>query len=74
MTEKSMTSSPAVKGAAAKNINFSWNKLRTLAHDLVRARLDKSGGRIRLLMLGLFVAYAGIAAKLALLGLSHDPP
>jgi cell division protein FtsI (penicillin-binding protein 3) len=72
MTEKSMTSSPAA--AAAKNTNLSWKRLRTLAHDLVRARLDRSGGRIRLLMLGLFVAYLGIAAKLVLLGLSHDPP
>jgi cell division protein FtsI (penicillin-binding protein 3) len=52
----------------------AWSRLRLVAHGLVRPRLDKSGGRIRLLMLGLFVAYAGIAARLVALGLSHDPP
>jgi cell division protein FtsI (penicillin-binding protein 3) len=51
-----------------------WNRMRRLAHDLVRPRLDKSGGRIRLIMLGLVVAYGAIAAKLVALGLSHDPP
>jgi cell division protein FtsI (penicillin-binding protein 3) len=54
--------------------NLSWKKLQTFAHDLVRTRLDKSGGRIRLLMLGLCVAYLGIGVKLILLGLSHDQP
>jgi cell division protein FtsI (penicillin-binding protein 3) len=57
-----------------KSMNFSWKKLTRLAHDLVRTRLDKSGGRIRLLMLGLCLAYVGIGVRLVLLGLSHDPP
>jgi cell division protein FtsI (penicillin-binding protein 3) len=48
--------------------------LATFAHDLVRTRLDKSGGRIRLLMVGLCLAYLGIAVRLVQLGLSHDPP
>ena len=74
MTENSMTPSPPDQPAAAMTINLFWKRLRTLAHELARARLDKSGGRIRLLMLGLLVAYAGVAAKLVLLGLSHDPP
>ncbi|HEV3045318.1 MAG TPA: penicillin-binding protein 2 [Roseiarcus sp.] len=41
---------------------------------MFRTRLDKSGGRIRFIALGLFLVYAGIAGKLVLLGLSHDPP
>ncbi|MGD0722586.1 MAG: penicillin-binding protein 2 [Roseiarcus sp.] len=52
----------------------AWSRLRRIAHGLVRPRPDKSGGRIRLLMLGLVVAYAGIAARLVALGVSHDPP
>jgi cell division protein FtsI (penicillin-binding protein 3) len=74
MTQESLTSSPPETATAARRMNLSWRRLRSLAHDLVRERLDKSGGRIRLLMLGLLVAYAGIAGKLVLLGLSHDPP
>jgi cell division protein FtsI (penicillin-binding protein 3) len=54
--------------------NLSWSRLATFAHDLVRTRLDKSGGRIRLLMLGLCLAYLGIGVRLVQLGLSHDPP
>ena len=74
MTQEPMTP-PATNGAALKkNMNSSWKKFGAFARDLVRTRLDKSGGRIRFLMLGLFVAYAGIGAKLVLLGLSHDPP
>jgi cell division protein FtsI (penicillin-binding protein 3) len=60
--------------ARATAVDFSWRRLAAFAHDLVRTRLDKSGGRIRLLMLGLFLAYVGIGARLVLLGLSHDPP
>ncbi len=74
MTEDPMTASPPDKPAGARSFAVSLVRLRSLGHDLLRARLDKSGGRIRLLMLGLFVAYAGVAAKLVLLGLSHDPP
>ena len=74
MTQESMTSPPTDGAASKKNLNSSWRKFGTFARNLVRTRLDKSGGRIRLLMLGMFVAYAGIGAKLVLLGLSHDPP
>jgi cell division protein FtsI (penicillin-binding protein 3) len=55
-------------------VSISWSGVARLAHDLVRTRLDKSGGRIRLLMLGMALAYVGIGAKLVLLGVSHDPP
>ena len=57
-----------------RSVNFSWAKAQSLARDLLRTRLDKSGGRIRLLMLGLCAAYIGIGVKLVLLGVSHDPP
>ena len=67
-------SSDAPKRSFSWKISFSWSGLKTFAHDLVRTRLDKSGGRIRLLMLGLCLAYVGIGVKLILLGLSHDPP
>jgi cell division protein FtsI (penicillin-binding protein 3) len=49
-------------------------RLGALARDVFRTRLDRSGGRIRLMALGLFVAYAGIGGRLALLGLSHEQP
>jgi len=85
MTEEPMTADPTPaagkKGVRLsrvelpwKNIDLSWKGLRGVASDLIRTRLDKSGGRIRLLMLGLFAAYIGIGAKLVLLGLSHDQP
>jgi cell division protein FtsI (penicillin-binding protein 3) len=48
--------------------------LGAVAREVFRTRLDKSGGRIRFIALGLFLVYAGIAGKLVLLGLSHDPP
>ncbi|HXW20216.1 MAG TPA: penicillin-binding protein 2 [Roseiarcus sp.] len=48
--------------------------LGAAARDIFRTRLDKSGARIRLIALGLFVAYAGIGGRLVLLGLSHEPP
>src|SRR5579863_3256556 len=72
MTEESTASSRTE--AVAKTIRLSWKTVRTLAHDLVRTRLDKSAGRIRLVMLGLCLAYLGIAVRLVMLGLSHDPP
>ncbi len=45
-----------------------------LATRLPLTRLDRSGSRIRAVVLGVFVAYAAIGAKLVALGLSHDPP
>ncbi len=49
-------------------------KLRAFARELLSTRLDRSGARIRTLALGLFAAYAAIAGKLIVLGVSHDPP
>ncbi len=48
--------------------------LGNLAREIFRTRIDKSGGRIRFIALGLFLVYAGIGGRLILLGLSHDPP
>ena len=49
-------------------------RVRAWLIGLVSTRLDKSGGRIRQLMLLLFVAYAGIGAKLVKLGASNEQP
>jgi cell division protein FtsI (penicillin-binding protein 3) len=49
-------------------------RLKATARDLFSTRLDKSGGRIRLIALAMLAAYVGIAVKLVALGLSHDPP
>ena len=49
-------------------------RARALGGELLRTRLDKSRGRLRLLTLGLFAAYAGIGAKLVHLGVSREPP
>jgi cell division protein FtsI (penicillin-binding protein 3) len=51
-----------------------WVRLGALARGVFRTGLDRSGGRVRLITFGLFVAYAGIGARLVLLGLSHEPP
>jgi cell division protein FtsI (penicillin-binding protein 3) len=48
--------------------------LRAYTRTLFATRLDRSGARIRTAALGMFVAYAAIGAKLAVLGVSHDPP
>ncbi|MGD1038371.1 MAG: penicillin-binding protein 2, partial [Roseiarcus sp.] len=45
-----------------------------MARDLFSTRLDRSGGRIRLIALAMVAAYIGIGVKLVALGLSHDPP
>jgi cell division protein FtsI (penicillin-binding protein 3) len=73
MTKEPVDPASADSAAPAKGKSL-WGKIRLLAHNLVRTRLDKSAGRIRLLMLGLMVGYLGIGAKLILLGVSHDPP
>ncbi len=44
------------------------------ARALLLTRLDRSGARIRTLSLGMAVAYAVLAVKLVVLGVSHDPP
>src|SRR6266853_2113998 len=74
MTEEPVASPPATGRARARSGVSLVKKLRMIVHDLVRTRLDKSSGRIRLLMLGLMVGYLGIGAKLILLGVSRDPP
>ncbi len=48
--------------------------LKAFAHALLLTRLDRSGARIRTVALGMFAAYAVIAVKLVVLGVSHDPP
>jgi cell division protein FtsI (penicillin-binding protein 3) len=45
-----------------------------IGREIFRTRINKSGGRIRFIALGLFAIYAGIGGRLILLGLSHDPP
>ncbi|MGO4872863.1 MAG: peptidoglycan D,D-transpeptidase FtsI family protein [Roseiarcus sp.] len=45
-----------------------------MAHGLFSTRLDKSGGRLRLIVLVMVAAYFGLALKLVALGLSHEPP
>ncbi|HLW92867.1 MAG TPA: penicillin-binding transpeptidase domain-containing protein, partial [Roseiarcus sp.] len=52
----------------------TYARLRALAREIFQTRLDKSGARIRLIALGLFLGYAGIGGRLILLGLSHEPP
>src|ERR1700735_855255 len=49
-------------------------KLKAFARQLLSTRLDRSSARVRTIALGLFVAYAGLGAKLLAVGLSHDPP
>ncbi|HEY1940998.1 MAG TPA: penicillin-binding protein 2 [Roseiarcus sp.] len=49
-------------------------RAKTLVRDLFSTRLDKSSGRIRLIALAMTAAYFGIAVKLVVLGLSHEPP
>jgi cell division protein FtsI (penicillin-binding protein 3) len=71
--------SPASGSGGAPRISRNAARRRlaalgALAREVFRTRLDKSGGRIRFIALGLFLVYAGIAGKLVLLGLSHDPP
>jgi len=52
----------------------AYQRARTLATGLLSTRIDKSRGRIRLLMFGLFAAYVGIGAKLVFLGMSREQP
>ena len=52
----------------------AYDRARALAAGLLSTRIDKSRGRIRLLMFGLFAAYVGIGAKLVFLGMSREQP
>ncbi len=64
----------SVLEGAAPAKKSAFERAKVFALDLLSTRLDKSRGRIRLLMLGLFAAYFGLGAKLVFLGLSHDQP
>ncbi len=63
----------SASGAVAARDN-RIGRVKATLRDLFSTRLDKSGGRIRLIVLAMFAAYVGIAVKLVALGLSHDPP
>jgi cell division protein FtsI (penicillin-binding protein 3) len=65
------TSLEAAEVGAAKR---RFARARAALGALFASRLDKSGGRIRLIALLMFAAYAFVAGKLVDLGLAHDPP
>jgi cell division protein FtsI (penicillin-binding protein 3) len=53
----------------------SWiGRIKATVRSLFSTRLDKSGGRIRIIALAMLAAYGAISVKLIALGLSHDPP
>ncbi len=64
---------PPEGGAPRAGANWTA-RIKTTARNLFSTRLDKSGGRIRLIALAMLAAYFGIGVKLVALGLSHDPP
>jgi cell division protein FtsI (penicillin-binding protein 3) len=53
---------------------FTFANLKAFARALLLTRLDRSGARIRMVMIGVGVAYAVLGVKLVVLGVSHDPP
>jgi cell division protein FtsI (penicillin-binding protein 3) len=68
-------SEPTPNAEKAVGAGETWiGRVKATARDLFSTRLDKSGGRIRMIALAMIAAYAGIAVKLVALGLSHDPP
>jgi cell division protein FtsI (penicillin-binding protein 3) len=64
---------PIDAAATPRKPSFA-ERARARLGALVSTRLDKSGGRIRQLMVLLFVGYVGIGAKLVRLGVSSEPP
>ena len=60
--------------APAASRRLTLANAKAFAHALLSTRLDRSGARIRMVSLGMFAAYAGVAVKLVVLGVSHDPP
>src|SRR5580704_1290786 len=53
----------------------SWiGRAKATVRSLFSTRLDKSGGRIRMIALAMLAAYGGIAVKLVKLGVSNEPP
>ncbi len=68
-------SEPSPNAEEAVGAGESWiGRVKATARALFSTRLDKSGGRIRLIALAMVAAYFGIAVKLVALGVSHDPP
>ncbi len=53
---------------------ITYANLKAFVRALLLTRLDRSGVRIRTLSLVMAAAYAVIAVKLVVLGVSHDPP
>ena len=64
----------SVRARASFRALFTVKNLRGFARALLLTRLDRSGGRIRTLALGMAAAYAVLGVKLVVLGVSHDPP
>ena len=48
--------------------------LRAFGRALLVTRIDRSGARIRTVMIGMAAAFGVLAVKLVVLGASHDPP
>ncbi len=73
--EKIADASPEASASGSAAAGGNWiGRVQATARDLFSTRLDKSGGRIRLIVFAMLAAYVGIAVKLVALGLSHDPP
>ncbi len=70
MSEIVETPPPSASGA-----KLGWReRLKSLSIGLPQTRLDKSKGRLHMIMLGVFAAYVGIGGKLIHLGISREPP
>jgi cell division protein FtsI (penicillin-binding protein 3) len=68
-------SEPSPTAEEAVGAGESWiGRVKATTRALFSTRLDKSGGRIRLIALAMVAAYFGVAVKLVALGVSHDPP
>ena len=65
---------PSLEAAEVGPAKRRWARARAALGALFSSRLDKSGGRIRLIAFVMFAAYAAVAGKLVDLGLAHDPP
>ena len=64
---------PSAPPEAAPKLSRA-KRLQIFVRSLVSTRLDKSGGRIRQLMLVLLIGYLGIGTKLIRFGVSSEPP
>jgi cell division protein FtsI (penicillin-binding protein 3) len=73
MAETSASAEKPVEASPA-NALPRVGRLKGMARALLSTRLDKSGGRLRLIALVVLAAYLGIGGKLVALGLLHDPP